>query len=1091
MKKPDPDRLDPTAAVRPNGHSPREAGSESLAVLVWLAELARSVQYDAAETHDCLGTAPQAIGHFRLEGLLGTGAYGAVFRAFDTELERWVALKVAWPHVMFDAVSSRRFVDEPKAAASLNHPGILKVHKSGSLESISYIALELIEGPTLGEWFKQQEHVSFRLAAQIVQNVAEAIHFAHRKDVIHRDLKPGNILLRPREGSEFPYQPVVGDFGLARRARLPATSNLTGTHDVLGTDPYISPEQLQGRSASVGPPSDVFSLGVILYELVAGRRPFDGETSDETRGLIKNEDPPPSVRLFRPRTPQDLETIIARCLQKSIADRYPTAQGLADDLERFLDGKPILARRIGIVQRSWKYAKRKPLVVSLVSLVLVSAVVTAGLLITMAINRVSAERQIAVAKTAASVAAGIERQHQYASNIQHAAEALRRGGRREVTELLEACRSLALEPVRLGIEWDLLWAQANDADRVLEAHSGSVHSVRFSSAGDLLISGGEDGKVLVWDTKLWTKRLELDDKVGEVNVAEPSPDASLMAVAGDDGRVVVHRLTDGATIFDRPIVNGRVFDLIWIDEGKQFAVGGDGAVLSIVDLSIGECRRVSLQPVLEPYQGNHLSTKEICGLAYVPERNAIAVVTIPQTVHLIDLASMTLPDRPFSLKGVSDICYVRLGSGYLATGASSEAQIRSIEDGAEIAEISLQQTLQCLRYSPHAEVLVTALRNGGVQTWDVKSILEGRSAELRRFCAHDGRTMTVDFSPDAGRLATGGRDGRIKLWGTRSFQTPFDQTTDCKPVSVAFSPCGRWLILCRKSADETAHFTMCDARTGKQQWTDDKSSYDWWLLSQSPIPFSPDGNEVALLVSGTIVRRDSRTGEILSAWPKPNGPPMGTLWFSSEGRSLVTTLADYQCFVLDRQSGEVIEHSPASSLACLGMFHTNHGDLLVQTDSLSRKCLLRSSLAMPPILTLAGPTERLSIARVSPDGRYLAAASEDHIIYVWDLDQSGSPSKLVGHEAGIVKLCFAPDGGTILSHSTDGTVRFWHISTRAELLKLGTPEEPVICMDLHPAGNLLVLGVERRGAYGLQIHRLGPDRQSLPTRFDLAPLNGQ
>ncbi|MBI2826638.1 MAG: serine/threonine protein kinase [Planctomycetia bacterium] len=173
---------------------------------------------------------PHAIGRFRPENVLGQGAYGVVLRAFDTELERPVALKLAWPHVMFDAVASRRFIEEPKAAAALNHRGIVKVYDSGWIDSVSYIALELVDGPTLGEWLAGQTHVPYRVAVQIVHDVAEAVHFAHARGIVHRDLKPSNILLRPGgQQGPFPYEPVVGDFGLARRPRMSPRSNLTGT----------------------------------------------------------------------------------------------------------------------------------------------------------------------------------------------------------------------------------------------------------------------------------------------------------------------------------------------------------------------------------------------------------------------------------------------------------------------------------------------------------------------------------------------------------------------------------------------------------------------------------------------------------------------------------------------------------------------------------------------------------------------------------------------------------------------------------------------------------------------------------------------
>ncbi|MBX9791379.1 MAG: protein kinase, partial [Pirellulales bacterium] len=476
------------------GSSRGDAGGVEL--LLWLSELARgSAEDEQTDLHDGNGrAAPHSIGPFRLETLLGQGAYGAVFRAFDTELERSVALKVAWPHVMFDRISAQRFVEEPKTAAALDHSGIVKIYRSGWVDAVCYIAFELVDGPSLRQWLKAQGHVPFRVAAELIAQVAVAVQHAHEHGVVHRDLKPGNILLKPRPGNPaLPFEPAVGDFGLAARARPTALSTLTGTRDVIGTDPYVAPEQLDGGKGNAQPGSDVFSLGVILYELVAGRRPFDGETAEETRSLIRNDEPP-SIRTFRPTVPRDLTTIISKCLQKSPSVRYRSAKELADDLRRFLNHEPIRARRVAAWQRAWKYARRKPLVVSLVSLAAISVIAIASLFGALIANRISAAQRIEAAEAAKAVVERIERHRQYAANIRHAAESLRTAGPREAMSLLSECRSQVKESPGPGIEWHFLRSQIGNADRIIAGHDEWINVVRFSPDGKVMVSAGEDTK---------------------------------------------------------------------------------------------------------------------------------------------------------------------------------------------------------------------------------------------------------------------------------------------------------------------------------------------------------------------------------------------------------------------------------------------------------------------------------------------------------------------------------------------------------------------------------------------------------------------
>jgi serine/threonine protein kinase len=332
---------------------------------------------------------------YEIEGEVGRGGMGVVYRARQLSLKRPVALKMLGDDAHTVPQALARFRTEAQAIARLQHPHIVQIYEVGEHEGRPYLALELVEGGTLGQRLSARPQPP-RPAALMVRTLARAIHAAHECGIVHRDLTPANVLLVG--GPDTPLQdctPKITDFGLAKC--LDAETGLTQSGKILGTPSYMAPEQAWGKTALIGPAADIYALGAILYELLTGRPPFRAETRLHTvlQALV---DEPPPPRRWQPSLPRDLETICLKCLAKHPRQRYPSAQALADDLDRFRTGEPIQARPAGAWERAVKWTKRRPLAAALLGIsgVAVLTLFLASLLYSSRLHRYNRELRTAL-----------------------------------------------------------------------------------------------------------------------------------------------------------------------------------------------------------------------------------------------------------------------------------------------------------------------------------------------------------------------------------------------------------------------------------------------------------------------------------------------------------------------------------------------------------------------------------------------------------------------------------------------------------------------------------------------------------------------
>ena len=289
---------------------------------------------------------------------MGQGGFARVFLARDPQLDRRVALKVPRPETLVDDSARLRFQREAKAAAMLSHPAIVPIYESGSVGPVNFIAFAYCPGKTLAEWISARgPSITTRAAARTVARLADAVEHAHQRGVVHRDLKPANVLIDGAHSDDIADSVRIADFGLAKgHTEQDQTVTLTGS--IVGTPAYMSPEQARGDQ-QITSATDVYSLGVILYELLTGQRPFARATHLATLRAIESDEPP-APRAINPDIPRDVQAICLKCLRKTAADRYASAHELSADLNRWLQGRPVQARPVSQLEKLAAWRRRNP-----------------------------------------------------------------------------------------------------------------------------------------------------------------------------------------------------------------------------------------------------------------------------------------------------------------------------------------------------------------------------------------------------------------------------------------------------------------------------------------------------------------------------------------------------------------------------------------------------------------------------------------------------------------------------------------------------------------------------------------------------------
>jgi WD40 repeat protein/serine/threonine protein kinase len=1035
------------------------------------------------------------IGHYKLLEKLGEGGCGTVYVAEQSEpVRRRVALKVIKLGMDTKQVIAR-FEAERQALAMMDHPNIAKVLDGGATENgRPYFVMELVRGIKITEYCDQATLTTAERLDLFIK-VCQAIQHAHQKGIIHRDIKPSNILVTLHDGAPVPK---VIDFGIAKASegRLTDATIYTQLHQFIGTPAYMSPEQAEMTGLDIDTRSDIYSLGVLLYELLAGNTPFDAKELmaqgiDTMRKTIREQEPPrPSTRFATLEDKEstttakrrsveksklvhqlkgDLDWIVMKCLEKDRTRRYDTANGLALDLTRHLNNEAVLARPPSRLYEFQKMVRRHKFgfasAIALILALAIGALTSTWQAIKARRAQQEAVRERIVAQDARADAVAQQQKAEaerkkaqeqlvraewmlYSSKLILAQTDFEAGNGELALRYLGECQ----ENLR-GWEYRYLWTRIN-GKQTLVGHTGTVSSVAFSPDGQRILTGSEDGTAKVWDAVTGREVLALEEPKGLVLSVAFSQDGQRILTAGGErgsgkrtGGAQVWDAATGQELLDLKGHSYCVWSAAFSPDGKRIVTGaGDWAYgpgeAKVWDAETGQ--------ELLALRGHSNSVRSV---AFSPDSKRILTGSVDRTARVWDAISgkevLTLNGHGDAVRGVA---FSPDGRRIVTASTDTTSRVWDANTGQVVFALALNglaEQLNSVAFSPDGKRIVTGTWDGTVKVWDADA---GR--EVLTLKGHASSVRGVAFSPDGRRIVSGSQDKTAKVWDAATGQeVPTLKGHIDFVSSIAFSPDGKRIVT--GSGDGAAR--VWNTTTSQEVLTLGSPARPWTEAGAGVwgVAFSPDGKRI---VTGsqdkTAKMWDAATGQELLILQHPN--VVWSVAFSPDGQRIVTGSSDQTAKVWDIATGQehLILKGHAGDVRSVAFSPDGQH---IATGSLDQTARVWDATTAQQLLVLHH-TDRVSSVAFSPDGKHIVTGSQDKTAKVWDAATGQELLTLKGHTSYVRSVAFSPDGTRIVTGSDDRTARLWNAVTGQEAFSF-KDTTGVWSVAFSPDGTRIVTGI--------------------------------